>query len=196
MIKVGLTGNIGSGKTTVSKIFEVLGVPVYQADKEAKKMLKKEDVILQLAREFGQEIISANQIDRKKLASIVFTDKEKLHLLNSIIHPLVKADLHDWMDSKSDEPYIVQEAAILFESGFYKDFEKNIMVYCPDEMAIKRVIKRDGTSEEQVRQRMRNQWESHRKIDLSDYVIMNDESQLLIPQVLYIHEELTELGSR
>ncbi|MCB0804419.1 MAG: dephospho-CoA kinase [Bacteroidales bacterium] len=196
MIKVGLTGNIGSGKTTVSKIFEVLGVPVYQADKEAKKMLKKEDVILQLAREFGQEIISANQIDRKKLASIVFTDKEKLHLLNSIIHPLVKADLHDWMVSMSDEPYIVQEAAILFESGFYKDFEKNIMVYCPDEMAIKRVIKRDGTSEEQVRQRMRNQWESHRKIDLSDYVIMNDESQLLIPQVLYIHEELTELGSR
>ncbi len=196
MIKVGLTGNIGSGKTTVTRIFETLGVPVYQADKEARKFLEKEPVINHLVERFGHDILDEKSIDRKKLAAIVFSDRDKLNFLNDTIHPLVKEDLMHWIDKQKDHPYIVQEAAILFESGFYKDFDKNIMVYSPDSLAIRRVMKRDGVGEEEVRLRMQNQWDSRKKLAMSDYVIMNDESGLIIPQVLHIHKELLELTSK
>jgi len=192
MIKVGLTGNIGSGKTTVAHIFETLGVPVYKADKEAKKFLERQEVVKQLIAYFGPEIMKGDLIDRKKLGALVFSDRNKLNFLNNIIHPLVKVDLHKWIESRHAFPYIIQEAAILFESGFYQEFDKIIMVHCPQQLAIQRVTKRDGVGEEDVKQRMQNQWDSKRKIDLSDYVIMNDESQLLIPQVLHIHKQFTE----
>lgn len=190
MIKVGLTGNIGTGKSTVSLIFEALGVPVYNADIEAKKMLKKESVKKELLRSFGEEVFDGENIDRKKLSNLVFNDSKKLHYLNSVIHPLVKTDLLDFFQKMQDFPYVIQEAAILFESGFYKDFDKTILVTSSDELATKRVMKRDRVSEQEVIQRRSNQWSQNKKIDLADFIIENDEKDLLVPQILKIHKSL------
>ncbi|MCD4694799.1 MAG: dephospho-CoA kinase [Bacteroidales bacterium] len=190
MIKVGLTGNIGSGKSTVSKIFEVLGAPVYHADNNAKAFLCHQEVIDKLRNKFGDCIMSEGIIDRKKLAGIVFNNSKKLGFLNSIIHPLVKQDLIIWMNNMKHHPYIIQEAAILFESGFDKDFEKIILVISTDDLASKRVMMRDGISKHEVELRRSNQWRQDKKIGLADFIIENTEKDMLIPQVLKIHETL------
>jgi len=190
MIKVGLTGNIGSGKSTITEIFKVLGVPVFHADVEAKLLFQEVEVKDELLKLFGQNIFTNGEVDRPKLASFVFNDSKALHTLNSIIHPRVRQKLFNWLETKEDHPYIIQEAAILFESGFSDFFDKTILVSCPDEVAIKRVIARDGVSEDEVKQRIRNQWPERKKLKLSDYIINNDGKELVIPQVLKIHEEL------
>lgn len=190
MLKVGLTGNIGSGKSTIARIFEVLGVPVYHADEEAKKFLNQTDVVDKLQKHFGDSILRDGEIDRKELAEVVFNDPEALSYLNSLIHPLVKNDLHEWMKEQKHHEYIVQEAAILFESGFYKDFDKVILVSCSEELANKRVMERDGVSEEEVVKRRRNQWNEGKKKQLSDFIVKNEEDKLIIPQVLEIHKKL------
>ena len=190
MIKTGLTGNIGSGKSTVATIFETLGIPVYRADLEAKKMLETDMVKKVLTETFGKDILLQGKVDRKKLASLVFNDGVKLNVLNSIIHPLVKKDLVTWINQKKEFPYVIQEAAILFESGFYKDFDKIILVVSSDELANKRVMERDGITKQEIKQRRGNQWAQSKKIGLSDFVIMNNEEDMLIPQVLKIHETL------
>ncbi len=193
MIKVGLTGNIGSGKSTVSRVFETLGVPVFHADSEAKKFLDQEDVQDSLIKEFGSEIFEDRVINRKKLARLVFNDKQALEFLNSLIHPLVRKDFETWTIVNSEAPYIIQEAAILFESGFYKMFDKVITVGSLQELAVARVMARDGVSEKDVLLRMNNQWSSEKKEELSDFVVYNDGSKLIIPQVLEIHRRLIEL---
>ena len=191
MKRIGLTGNIGTGKSTVSRIFESLGVDVYNADNQARKFLNSESVIQQIGILFGNNLINSNQeIDRKALASIVFADKNKLEELNRLIHPMVKADFEKLCDMHKDAPYLLHEAAILFESGFSKFMDANILVTAPEELCISRVIKRDGVSEQMVRQRMQNQWTQERKTKLSDYLIVNDEIKLIIPQVVAIHEKL------
>lgn len=192
MIKVGLTGNIGSGKSTVIQIFETLGVPVYHADLEAKKFLKKDHVKRLINDRFGTDVFSGGQINRKKLAAIVFNDSEALNFLNAVIHPLVKEDLNSWMIRKKHHAYVIQEAAILFESGFYKDFDKVILISCPEDVAAKRVMKRDGVTVEEVLQRRANQWSQDKKIGLSDYIIDNSGNTLVLPQVLEIHKQLIE----
>ncbi len=190
MIKVGLTGNIGSGKSTVARIFEILGVPVYHSDIKAKGFLSDSEVKEKLRIEFGQAVFTEADIDRKKLANIVFNDKEAIGFLNSLIHPLVRKDFEDWCSINNNEPYVIQEAAILFESGFYKLFDKTIVVSCPEEIAVKRVMKRDQVNERAVRERMKNQWDQEKKKNLSDFIIYNDNGQLVIPQVMHIHKEL------
>ncbi len=190
MIKVGLTGNIGSGKSTVARIFEILGVPVYHSDKKAKEFLSVPEVKDKLKTEFGQTVFAGNEIDRKKLANIVFNDKEAIGFLNSLIHPLVRKDFENWCSINNTEPYVIQEAAILFESGFYKLFDKTIVVSCPEEIAVEHVMKRDQVNERAVRERMKNQWDQEKKMKLSDFIIYNDNEQLLIPQVMHIHKEL------
>lgn len=192
MLKIGLTGNIGSGKSTVARIFEILGVPVYHADEEAKKFLSQIEVVDQLEKYFGSSIIINKAIDRKRLAEIVFNEKEALSFLNSLIHPLVKNDLNEWLSKKIQHPYIVQEAAILFESGFYKDFDKVILVTCPENLANSRVMKRDGVDEKEVIKRRKNQWKEVKKKELSDFILKNDEDSLLIPQVLSIHKKISK----
>jgi len=190
MIKVGLTGNIGSGKSTIAMVFESFGVPVFHADDESKKFLSEPTVVEELANVFGHQILDGQSINRKKLASIVFNDRKELESLNSIIHPRVRQALMNWIESKQDCKYIVQEAAILFESGFYKFFDKNIVVSCPEEIAVKRVMDRDGASEKDIKARIQNQWLEKDKIPLADFIIVNDGNQMILPQILDIHKSL------
>ena len=191
MILAGLTGNIGSGKTTVSRLFTMFGVPVYHADEKGKQFLGHDEVTAQVISLFGRGILANGQeIDRKKLAAVVFGDKEKLSKLNEIIHPMVRADFRQWVDKQKGHPYAIQEVAILFESGLAGDFDKIVLVTAPESLRIGRVCKRDGVDEESVRQRIRHQWSEEDKIPLSDYVIQNDESSLLIDQAAVIHRQL------
>lgn len=190
MIKVGLTGNIGTGKSTVARIFESLGVPVYHADREAKRMLEETTVKEMLVIKFGVNIFENDQVDRKKLANVVFNNSKKLADLNAIIHPLVEKDLEHFFLLMKDHPYVIQEAAILFESGFDKNFDKIILVTSSEKIANSRVMKRDNVGLQEVEQRRANQWSQIRKIALSDYIIKNDEENMLIPQVLDIHQSL------
>jgi len=196
MLKVGLTGNMGSGKSTVSRLFELLCVPVYNADRESKKFLEAIAVRKQVAGLFGNAILDSGQnIDRKLLAGIVFSDPKALQSLNNILHPLVKRDFILWSRMFSERAYIVHEAAIIFESGFQDEFDFIIHVSCPNEIAVERVIIRDGLSREKILDRMQFQMEDEKKTTLSDFVIRNDGSEMLIPQVLAIHQQLSEVGA-
>jgi dephospho-CoA kinase len=192
MIKAGLTGNIGSGKSIVSRIFETLGVPVFHADEVAKKFLNEVTIQQSIREKFGEIVFSADTLDRKKLASIVFEDTDALAWLNSLVHPKVKQELKNWFDLHASYKYVIEEAAILFESGFYKEFDKIITVSAPVELCITRVSIRDELDTKEVKKRMQNQWSQEVKIERSHYVILNDENHLLIPQVLSIHSELSK----
>ncbi|RLD61852.1 MAG: dephospho-CoA kinase [Bacteroidetes bacterium] len=189
-MKIGLTGNIGSGKSTVARVFNILGVPVYHSDERAKGFLHYKGVKGRLMSRFGPVIFEGTEIDRRKLAGIVFNDKESLGFLNSLIHPLVRRDFEEWCAEKNGEPYVVQEAAILFESGLYKLFDKTIVIACPEEIAVRRVMERDHVREEEVRARMKNQRGQEGKMKLADYIVVNDNAKMVIPQVLKIHKEL------
>jgi len=197
MLKIGLTGNIGSGKSVVSRIFSQLRVPVYQADEESKKILQTEHVITEVTKHFGHDILTTGgQVDKKKLASVVFSDTHALQRLNSILHPRVRQDFQEWASKFSYLPYVVQEAAIIFESGFQNEFDYIVHVSCPQEIAIRRVMTRDGADRQTVLQRMRFQMEDIKKAALSDFVIRNDGSLLIIPQTLSIHRKLLETGTK
>ncbi len=192
MQKIGLTGNIGSGKSLVAKIFEQLQVPVFYADIEGKMVLEEAQVIYKIKAEFGDNIMAGTKLDRKKLALIVFADKAKLEFLNKIIHPAVRAKFTAWSEQKCDFPYIIYEAAILYESGHYHRMDKIIAVTASQELRIKRVMQRDKVSREEVEKRIAMQWPEDKKIALADFVIDNNESCLLIPQVLQIDQSIGE----
>ncbi len=196
MLKVGLTGNIGSGKSTIAGIFSTLGIKIYPADDESKKFLDSEKVIQKLTKIFGYSILSNDgKINRRSLASIVFTNEESLQLLNSVLHPLVRQDFLKWVTGFKSEPYLIQEAAILFESGLAAEYDFIIHVSCPKEIAIKRVIKRDQIDGNSVIKRMNFQMDDSVKAELADFVIINDGAQLVIPQVLSIHKHLLKISS-
>jgi dephospho-CoA kinase len=195
MLRIGITGGIGSGKTIVCGIFEVLGVPVYYADYHA-KMLMESDVRIQkeLIKLFGPSIIQAGKIDRAKLAGILFNNDNALRSVNSIVHPAVRKDFDRWGMEMTEHLYIIEEAAILFESGAYKLLDFNIAVSAPEDIRIKRVMIRDNTSREEVLSRISKQMTEHERNSLADAVIINDESELLIPQVLALHNKLIEMA--
>lgn len=191
MLKVGLTGNIGSGKTVIAKIFTSLDINTFFADLEAKQLLKECEIKNILAGRFPSEIFDSNKnIINKKLAKIIFTDKEALYFLNNLIHPRVMISFQKWMKGLVDEQYVLYEAAILFESGHYKELDKVIMVSSPEELRIKRVMARDHITREDVLHRIRHQWPDEKKEPMADFIIRNDEKQLVIPQVLSIHRAL------
>lgn len=191
MIRIGLTGNIGTGKSTIARIFEILGVPVYHADKQARGIVGSEKVTEQIALLFGNKVLDLkNQVDRKALAAIVFTDKEKLVVLNNLIHPLVEADFSQWCTLHLDKKYVLQEAAILFESGFQRLFDATILVTAPEKLCIARVMSRDGITKEMISNRILNQWSQEIKLEMADYIITNDETAMVIPQVLSIHQKI------
>ncbi|MCE9538962.1 MAG: dephospho-CoA kinase [Bacteroidetes bacterium] len=195
MIKIGITGGIGSGKTTVCKVFELLGVPVYYADSEAKQILDSNlEVKKSIINTFGNDVLNeVEKIDKKKLASMVFNNKENLEKLNSIVHPAVREHFENWLLQHSTQKYILKEAAILFESGSYKLVDKVIAVVAPLELKISRTMQRDKVNQVEVELRISNQLNDDEKIKRSQFVIHNDEQQLLIPQILNIHGQITKL---
>jgi len=190
ILKVGITGGIGSGKTMVAKVFEVLGISVYYADDAAKKLMN-EDVVLkeQLIATFGSAIYKEGQLNRQLLSSIVFNDSEQLKLLNSIVHPATIADAQKWI-LLQNTPYVIKEAALLFESNSNKQLDKIIGVYAPAPLRLQRVMARDKSDEAAVMARMNKQMNEQEKMRLCDYVINNNEEKLIVPQVLKIHEIL------
>jgi dephospho-CoA kinase len=171
--KIGLTGGIGSGKTTIAKYFLSKGIPVYIADDEARKIMQSEQVIQAIQEVFGNAVFEDGILKRERLAEIVFNDSEKLKQLNGIVHPAVKSHFKKWISQHESFPFIIYEAAILFESGSYKDFDKIITVTAPLEIRIQRVIERDKTSRDQVLKRMKAQWSDEERISKSDFVVEN-----------------------
>jgi dephospho-CoA kinase len=170
---IGLTGGIGSGKTTVARYIAAQGIPVYIADEEAKKVMNTPEVLSLVAKTFGDSILENGVINRQKLAQLVFNAPEKLQQLNNIIHPKVKQDFENWVQKHHNHPFVIKEAAILFESGSYQFCDKIITVTAPENVRLQRVMQRDSVTEDQVLARMQNQWKEEEKIALSDYVIQN-----------------------
>lgn len=190
MLKIGLTGGIGSGKTTVAKVFEVLGIPVYYADDAAKRLMNEDEVLQQkIISAFGEAAYTDGILNRQHLSSLVFNTKEKLELLNSLVHPATIADAAVWF-SKQKSPYVIKEAALLFESGTAAGLDFVIGVSAPEPIRMKRVMDRDGVSSDEVKKRMQNQMEEPIKIRLCDFVIHNNEEEMVTPQVLKLHEQL------
>lgn len=191
MIKLGITGGIGSGKSTVSEIFTLCGVPVYIADLESKKLVATSPLIKdKLITLLGEDLYKGNILDKALLASHIFNNKEKLDKVNAIIHPEVKNDYERWLDKNKHCKIVAQEAAILFESGFNKLMDKVVMVYTPLELRIQRTMTRDNTSYEKVLERIQNQMPDEEKAKLSDFVIVNDGTGSLIEQVQNVIQQL------
>lgn len=189
MLKIGLTGGIGSGKSVVARIFAVLGIPVYYADDEAKKLMNTDkDLKAAILKHFGEKSYREGELDRKYLARVVFNDTQKLELLNSLTHPATIQHAAGWI-KRQTAPYIIKEAALLFESGAAKLLDKVIGVYAPEAIRLRRVMERDQVKAEEVLQRMSRQMNEEKKMKLCDFVIVNDEKQPVIPQVLSLHEQ-------
>ena len=192
MLKIGITGGIGSGKTTVSKIFELLGVPVYNADERAKAITTGNQFVKQqIIESFGpNSYLSDGSYNRTYIAGIVFKDTSKLEILNSIIHPAVRKDGHEWQEKHSHFPYTLKEAALLFESGSYKDLDKIIFVSAPESLRIQRVMSRDNLNEEDIRHRILKQMPDNEKRAKSDFLILNDGTTSLFRQIKTLHRSL------
>lgn len=189
MLRIGLTGGIGSGKSTVARIFEVLGIPVYDADSASKKLMSENEALKKLVKNhFGEEAYTQGILNRNYLAKQVFADSKKMALLNSMVHPATIKDAEEWM-KKQNAPYVIKEAALIFESGSQKQLDIVIGVKAPLALRLERTVQRDHVLAEEVIARMDMQMDEDMKMRLCDYVIVNDEEQLLIPQVLALHEK-------
>ncbi len=196
MIKIGITGGIGSGKSTVCRIFEKLGIPVFYADTVAKEIMMTDPVLKEgVTAAFGKESYDpSGKLNNKHIAQIVFNNKEELDRLNALVHPAVFRAFESWQHTVSaDAPYLLKEAALLFESGSYRLCDKSILVTAPAEVRIQRVMERDGVSKEQVEARMDKQMGDDEKSKMADFLIRNDESQPVILQVLELHHQFINL---
>jgi len=196
VLRVGLTGGIGSGKSTVAQIFEVLGIPVYYADIAAKKIMNEDEGVRSaITIIFGEQAFANNILDRKYISSIVFSDPAKLQQLNALVHPATKKDGEVWMQQQTS-PYAIHEAALIFEAKVSDRLDLVIGVSSPLELRIKRAMERDKVGREEVLKRMEQQLNEEVKMSKCDFVLINDEQQLLIPQVLELHEKLTGLSKQ
>ena len=197
MLKIGLTGGIGSGKSIVGRAFEMMGIPIYVADNEAKRLMVS-DAELQnlLVSRFGDQIYDSNfNLNRKLLAEIVFNDSEALKDINSIVHPAVRKDFIRWCEQHSQTPYVIQESAIIFDSGLYKNFDKIITVAAEDEIRIQRVMERDSISRDLIVERMRSQLPESVRIEKADFVIYNN-TELILPQIERIDKQIRSLVNK
>ncbi|MFC2175786.1 dephospho-CoA kinase [Bacteroidota bacterium] len=187
---LGITGGIGSGKTTVCEVFQELGVPIYYADIRAKQLMT-EDLSLRerIVEVFGKEAYTDGMLNRAFLAAKVFSSQEQLKVLNGLVHPAVAADFERWLEENEKAPYVIKEAAILFESGANRFVDVTVLVVAPEKIRINRVMLRDEVKAFQVKERMANQWSQERKEKLADYVINNDGAHLLVPQVIELHQK-------
>jgi dephospho-CoA kinase len=203
MLRIGLTGGIGSGKSTVAQIFEVLGIPVYYADAEAKRIMNTDAELKKaIIKNFGDEAYKDGLLNRAYISSIVFNDQspldaaQKLDLLNSLVHPATKKDGEAWMKKFAEQggqthPYAIHEAALIFEASVDKQLDKVIGVYAPLSLRIKRAMERDKVSEDEILKRISRQMDEETKMKRCDFIITNDEQHLLIPQVIAIHHKLS-----
>lgn len=191
-LQLGITGGIGSGKTLVCKIFECLGIAVYDADSHAKELMTTDGILVsQIKKEFGDlSYQSDGTLNRKHLSGLVFNNQERLDVLNGLVHPRVAVDYDTWVEQHQHDPYVLKEAALLFEAGSYQTLDEIIVVHAPMYVRIGRVMKRDGRTEEQVKEIIQKQMPEEDKLRLANSVVLNDESTLLIPQVLEIHHRL------
>lgn len=193
-LRIGLTGGIGSGKSTVARIFEVLGIPVYYADTEARRIMNEDEILReQVIGEFGELAYRDGKLDNKYVADIVFNNREKLDVLNSIVHPATIRDGERWMKQQTT-PYAIKEAALIFESGTQSHLDYVIGVSAPEPLRIQRTMQRDHVSREAVLARMGKQIQEVIKMRLCDFIIYNDEQQLVIPQVIALHEKLKKIA--
>jgi len=196
MLKVGITGGIGSGKSIVAKLFELLDVPVYYADDAAKSLMNNHPLIkAELIRHFGEETYVKGKLNRAWLAAKVFNNTGQLQLLNAIVHPIVINDAVSWMNLRT-EPIVMKEAAIFFESGSYTEMDYMVGVSAPEILRIERVMKRDGSNREAIQNRISRQMNEEEKMKRCDFIISNDEQQLVIPQVLQLHKELLQFAGK
>lgn len=195
-ITVGVTGGIGSGKSTVCKIFEVLGIPVFEADLVAKELYNTDQNLKkQMIHLLGAAIYTAEgKIDRKKLASVIFSNDIHLKQVNALVHPLVRDAFRHWLREHESSPYVIHESALLFESGFYKMMDFNLVVSAPEEQRIERVKKRDGITGQMVRERMQKQWPEEEKEKRADSILKNDNKNMIIPEIIRIDKNLKEYG--
>lgn len=190
--QVGITGGIGAGKSLVSRIFKSLGIPVYDADSRAKFVMTTDGILVaQIKKEFGELSFAADgSLNRSYLSSVVFNNPERLSVLNSLVHPRVAEDYRNWVSTHDDYPYVIKEAALLYESGSFKTLDKVILVSVPTDLRVQRVLKRDaGRSEDEIRNIIAKQLPEEEKLKKADAVIWNDETKLVIPQVLILHEQ-------
>jgi len=196
MKKIGITGGIGSGKTTVSEIFKLLGVAVFHADEEARNLQNSDpQIISSLIELFGVHIYSPNGIlNRKKLANIIFNDAKAIARVNAIIHPAVRQNFLKWAEDQYDAPYVLYEAAILLESGYSSDFDKNILILADENVRIERVMRRDHKSAALIMLRIKNQMTDIQKIKMVDYTIENNDAELLFPRILELDKLIREDG--
>ena len=193
MLKIGITGNIGRGKTTVSKIFEILGVPVFYADEAAKKVMVEDPILINALKAVfgGESYFNDGSLNRKYIADIVFNNETELAKLNAIVHPAVFRAFDNWLAGIKNAPYVMKEAALLFESSSYKMCDKTIMVTAPLELRINRVMQRDNLTRAEVESRNARQFSEEKKIQLADFVIRNDDTELVIPQVIELHKKFS-----
>lgn len=184
MIKIGITGGIGSGKSVVSELLKLYDIPIYNADMEAKRLNDESPLIREkLTQNFGESLYASGKLDKQKFAQIIFNDPEKLRLANSIIHPELQKDFLRWVEIHSDSDIVAMEAALIFEANFQRMFDKVIMVYAPISLRVVRASQRDLTTPEKIEERLRHQFPDEEKVKLSDFVIFNDEKHSLIMQV-------------
>jgi dephospho-CoA kinase len=196
MLKIGLTGGIGSGKSTVAKVFQTLGIPVYYADDAAKELMNNNEVLKQQTKHhFGEEVYKNGLLNRKFLAHKVFGNPTQLELLNSLVHPATIQAAEDWF-AQQTAPYCVKEAALIFESGSQQNLDYVIGVYTPTPLRLQRVMQRDNITATEVQQRMDKQIDETIKMRLCDFIITNNEKELVIPQVAALHEKFTALVGR
>ncbi len=192
-LKLGVTGGIGSGKTTVCKVFGVLGIPVFSADDEAKRILDSDrEIQIKINLLAGKDLFSSGKLDRPALAKMIFNNKKLLEKVNSIIHPAVFRSFWEWFDQQ-DSPYSIMEAAILFESGAFRFMDKIVTVVTPLEERIERLVSGNRLTREQINERIKNQIDDESRIKQSDFVISNSENDLIIPSIIGIHEEMLKL---
>jgi len=193
---LGITGGIGSGKSIVCRVFSSLGIPVYEADAEVKKMYQSDAALLSTLRaRFPAVLFTAEgQPDTTKFAAYFFENNDALQQLNAMVHPLVKDHFKKWEKANRQAPYVIKEAAILFESGTYRDCDKVAAVAAPEELRIARVTARDKRSKAEVQKIIQKQWSDEQRNEKADFVIVNDESQMVLPQVLNVHRQMLKLA--
>jgi len=196
ILKLGVTGGIGSGKTTICKVFAVLGIPVFSADDEAKRIQDNDrDLQIKINSIAGKDLFPGGKLDRPEMAKLIFSNKDLLEKVNSIVHPAVFRSYNEWV-KKQDSPYCIMEAAILFESGAFRLMDRIVTVITPMEERIERLVRGNKLSKEQIVERINNQIDDESRVKRSDFVISNSENDMIVPAIIEIHEEMLKLYNK